>query len=273
MDDRILFEGDDTHRYLVDGKEVPRSVTAVLKRVVGGEDFKPDLVIERNLASWRRRPKTEYGAMIVGMDDEAAAAKIKKSWEDANRLGTELHRRMEAYLNDEAYESNEYCTDDEWNKLLGQLHAMHRKRRWTPYRTELSVFYDVSSADGADDGRRVVCAGQIDALFKDEAGNVILVDLKRVKRHLTDTEPFGGATCNPPLQSRWANEFVKYSLQASMYAAMFHQRTGVKIHQDSRYLLQAHPSMNQAVLVRCDCLDNEALQILDSLSPDEDVAP
>ena len=96
---------------------------------------------------------------IQGLSDENATSKIRDLWSSANVLGTKLHKRLEAHLNDES-EPSDGVTDVEWNVLkaaLGNLQTMG----WVPRRTELSLWWQRSSDSN------VVCAGQLDALFSD----------------------------------------------------------------------------------------------------------
>jgi len=264
IDDRVSFD-EVSHTYHVDGMQVPISVTKVLKQVTGEEEFDADLVINNNMALWRSRPRSEYGAMIAGLSDDEARSMLKQTWSDANRLGTQLHLRLEAEMNAEPCEGCEE-TDAEWEMVKRQLLNMVEERGWTPFRSELSVFYQAKSPDISAQDTIVVCAGQIDALFTDEDGHLVMVDLKRVKRPLKNVAPFGNKVCNAPMDLHWANEFVKYSLQLSMYCVMVEQCTGVTVDPKNRFLLQAHPRMQSAEFVTCDCFDSEARCILEQLA-------
>ena len=262
LDERITYE-DTEHRYTVDGATVPRSVTSVVKKVVDESDFNPDLVIAQNLASWRRNPRSKYATAISGLSDTDASLKVKKSWSDANRLGTALHRRLEGLLNDEDLPLDGE-TDAEWPGLVRAVEDFKQLGAF-PFRTELSVFWRRSS-DG-----QVVCAGQLDALLKcggdgNDASEFIMLDLKRTDKLLSpDVLPYEGRRCLPPLDRQHANEHTKYSLQMSMYCVMLTQCTGIHVPPQNRFLLRSHPSMPKAELVACSCFDMEAEQILDSL--------
>lgn len=263
LDERISYE-EDSHTYHVDGALVPISVTKLLKRITDETEFDADGVITKNIGLWRRKPRSEYGAMILGLSDDEARVKIKQVWVDANRLGTQLHLQLEALMNSQQCVIDEDTTV-EWEMVKAALCDMAKLKGWKPYRSELSVFYEAKSPDINAHNSIVVCAGQIDALFTDENDHLVIVDLKRVKRPLEDVAPFGKKVCLPPMDICWANEFVKYSLQLSMYCVMVEQRTGVKIDPENRFLLQAHPNMNCAKFVKCDCFDKEARFILNDL--------
>ena len=257
IDPYVEFE-EQSHRYTVRGQLVPRSATKIVGDALAEEPFDGDAVILKNLASWKARPSSKYGAMIQGMDDAEATSKIKGLWSNANILGTKLHRRLEANLNEDT-EPDDGVTDVEWKTLETALEKL-QGMGWVPRRTELSMWWERSS-DG-----KVVCAGQLDALFSDAEGNLVLVDLKRTDHDLSaGVVPFKEKVCNAPLDRFYANDFVKYSLQLSIYAAMFRQRTGLEIAFDRRWLLQAHPSKSEVVWTQCRCLDTEAVALLDAL--------
>jgi hypothetical protein len=266
VDRRISFD-EKSHTYHVDGKRVPTSVTSVLKTVTNEETFDADGIISKNLPGWRRKPHSEYGRMICGLSDEDARVKIKHAWSDANRLGTQLHLQLEAAMNDEPCNACEEISV-EWDMVTTALKTAMDANGWMPYRSEFSVFYETDSPNADVNHGMCVCAGQLDALFKDNRGEFVIVDLKRVKRPLEDVRPFGGRVCQKPLDKQWANEFVKYSLQQSLYCVMLEQQAGIVVDKANRFLLQAHPTMDAAQLVPCACFDSEARCILEGLATD-----
>ena len=98
IDPYVVFD-EQTHRYTVRGELVPRSATKVVSDALREQPFNADAIILKNMASWRAKPRSKSGAMIRGLSDDAAAAKIRNLWDNANVLGTTLHRRLEAALN------------------------------------------------------------------------------------------------------------------------------------------------------------------------------
>jgi hypothetical protein len=257
VDPHVEFN-EELHVYTVFGELVPRSATKVVSQALAEQPFDAEAVIVKNLASWKAKPTSKYGEMIQGLSDEKAISKIRDLWSSANVLGTKLHKRLEAHLNDES-EPPDGVTDVEWNVLEAALENL-KTMGWVPRRTELSLWWQRSSDS------KVVCAGQLDALFSDTDGNLVLVDLKRTDHDLSaDVVPFKGKMCTHPLERFYANDFIKYSLQQSIYAVMFQQRTGLEIAFDRRWLLQAHPSKPRVVWTQCMCLDDEARLLLDAL--------
>ena len=260
VDDHIVYDDDD-HRYTVDGLVVPISVTAVLKKVVGEIPFQPDLIIKKNLAAWRRNPRSKYASVVAGHDDQSAAMEIKKRWLDANRLGIALHRRLEGHLNGEAMPLDGE-TDEEWPGLVAAIDELAEIGA-IPFRTELSVFWRRASDN------LVVCAGQVDVVMRIGEGDTaefVMIDLKRTDKSLSASTPsFDGKLCHPPLETKTANDHTKYSLQLSMYSVMMRQCTGIIVPPKNRFLLRAHPSSERAELIECACLDAEAEEILNAL--------
>lgn len=254
VDERIEFN-EENHEYRVNSALVERSVTAVVAKAMNDTPFDANLVIRKNLASWRAK-ENRYGKMVAGLDDDAAAAKIKAAWADTARLGTDLHRRLEAMLNDEP-EPNDCETDFESKLLELELEKL-KLTGYKPFRTELSLWWQNNGA--------VVCAGQLDALLEDENGDLVLVDLKRTDKNLTAKSiPFGYKTGIGVMSKYYASEFIKYSLQTSLYAVMLEQRTGRAIDPSKRFLLQAHPSLPSVEWIECRCLDDEARALLGAL--------
>ena len=256
IDPHVVFD-EAEHRYTVRGTVVPRSATKVIAGVLRDEPFNADLVIAKNLASWRRKPRSRYGSMIRDLDDDAATSKLKDLWANANVLGTVLHKRFEAFLN-EAEEPDDGQTDLEWRAVAKDLGEL-QKLGWVPRRTELSMWWENPAGN-------VVCAGQLDGLFTDADDNLVLVDLKRTDHDLSaGVVPFGEKMCAAPMENFYANDHIRYSLQQSIYSVLFHQRTGLEIPPDKRFLLQAHPSMPGAVWTQCRCLDAQARELLNAL--------
>ena len=261
LDDRITFH-EDSHTYHVDGVRVATSVTSILKKVLDETPFNADLIITKNLASWRRNPRSKYNEVVAGKDDSTAVSAIKKQWSDANRLGTKLHAVLEHYLNGELVGSaleNDEETRVEWGATkmaVDSLIAMGAK----PFRTELSVFWTNKAG-------LVVCAGQVDVLLRcEEGGELVICDLKRTDKDISaENVPFGEKRCKAPLENEYANEHTKYSLQLACYSVMLEQTTGLVVPPTNRFLLRSHPSSPKSELIACKNFDVEAREILDAL--------
>jgi len=254
LDDRIVFD-EDKHAYHVDGQKVPKSVTGFVKQV-SDDHFDGNLIIEKNLASWRAKTTSKYFPIINGKNDEEAKAAILNEWNGAGRLGTALHRRMEGLLNGMPNVADNE-TDSEF--ATAKAYVAEHMKGLTPLRTELSLFYE--RGDGT-----VPCAGQADALLVNEENEMVLVDFKRTSKDLTaEAIPFKGKRCKAPLEGYYANEHNKYSLQQSMYAVMIEQRLQIPVPHNKRFLLKIPPGGEACELIPCACFDAQAKALLEGV--------
>ena len=259
MDEHIVFD-EEAHRYTVYGELVPCSATNLVSDTVN-DDFSADLIISRNLASWRKKPRHKYFRMVTGVDDATAVDAVKAQWTQANVLGTKLHRRLEALLNDEE-EDPDGKTDVEYGVLKAAIDVI-LAQGWLPRRTELSLWWE---AEYGENNGKVVGAGQIDCLFQVD-DDLVLVDLKRTEHDLSEMSSPFAKRCKTPLDGFVGTNLIKYSLQLSIYAVMFAQRTGFSIKPTDRWLLQAHPSNPTVRWVQCKDFDAEARFLLNNLEP------
>ena len=250
-----LDEADGKHEYTVNGAVVGTSTTRVVSQAIGLPAFDAGLVIKKSLASWRRNKRSKYHHVVDGLNDEDAAGRLKDIWNDANRLGKQLHARLEANVNGSPTQADKE-TDVEFESVKRAVDEAVAGG-WTPYRAELSLFWTDS------EGKPTVC-GQADAIFKDKDGALVVVDLKRSEKDLSMAKiPYGDVACAAPqLERFYASDHARYSLQTSSYCVMIEQRLEVTIAPEDRWLLQAHPSMPKAVWIRCRDLDAEAREIL-----------
>jgi hypothetical protein len=251
-----LDEADGKHEYTVNGAVVNTSTTRVVSQAIGLPDFDANLVVRRNLASWRRNKRSKYHHVVNGLDDEDATTALKGIWHDANRLGKQLHARLEAYVNGSPTQADKE-TDVEFESVKRAVDEAVATFGWSPYRAELSLFWTDS------EGKPTVC-GQADLLIKNKDGKLVIVDLKRTQHDLSRSKiPYGDVACAAPqLEHLYASDHARYSLQVSIYACMLKQRLGIVVEPEDRWLLQGHPSMPKAVWTQCRCLDAEAREIL-----------
>jgi len=250
-----LDEADGKHEYTVNGAVVNTSTTRVVSQAIGLPEFDAGIVITKNLSSWRRNKRSKYNHVVNGLSDEDATTALKGIWHDANRLGKQLHARLESHMNG-APSPGDGETDAEYESVKRAVDEAVAGG-WTPFRAELSLFWT------SEDGTPTVC-GQADAIFQDKDGNLVVVDLKRTEHDLSVGKiPYGDVACAAPqLEHLYASDHARYSLQTSSYCVMIEQRLEVTIAPEDRWLLQSHPSMPKAVWIRCRDLDAEAREIL-----------
>ena len=155
-------------------------------------------------------------------------------------------------LNEEKYDSPEVA--DEMVKLTPLLEEMRDDRGWTPWRTELSMYYENST--------KLVC-GQADYVATARDDSHVMIDFKRIDKDMSpDAKCWGkyGIGC---MQGVPSNSHAHYSLQASIYCVMLKQFTGRAVPADQRFVLLAHKEREKAALIQLACYDEAAQQLLD----------
>jgi hypothetical protein len=267
----LLTFAEEGHKYtFVEGNAIERSCTSLIAPYF--EEFNAQLCVSTYYHSWKKDPTKVYHEGIWrvldgGGTNEDAQREICDAWtaegEDASRLGTAFHKHAEFDCNDAPLAPHSELATE-----IAQYESFKRvlfgsKPGIAPFRTEMCVAYRLwSDACGAVVN---VCAGQIDALYKDAAGNVYLVDFKRKKKkHALDARELGfrGRCGRPPLAHLADTQYQKISLQTSVYAVMLEQTCGIDV--DVRmYVLRVHRDRERYQFVRCADLRNEARALLD----------
>ena len=249
--DELISFDPRGHHYTVNGKAVPISVTALGARAVPPEHkFNGREVILKNLASWRANASSKYHAYVVGVTDRQAIDAVFAEWSKTTKLGTAMHLCIEQALNDEPV-----TREDEFAVELAQWRVIMNTELsdLTPYRTELSIFATDANGDAA-------VAGQIDLLAVDNDGDFHLVDWKRTTNDISaDAFSYGKYF----LDGKPLNDHSKYSLQLSLYAVIFEQQTGRRIH--SATIVQIHPDLAEARAIPASDLRKDAKKLLKSV--------
>lgn len=254
LDERIAF-AEEGHRYYIDGVDFKGpSVTKLVAQQFAGDKFDSSAVVKKNLSTWRRNASSKYHALIAGKSDTEAAAAVEHAWSETTRLGTLLHYVAECHLNGE-----EPAAADVAQVALeyAQLQAfLADYPTLEPWRTELSLFH-------TRPGGSVAVVGQLDALFRcRETGKMLLIDFKRVERRLDPEERDWGRGGVGVLEGLRGNQFVKFSIQLHIYAAMCEHHN---IPVDACYILKLHPTAREYELLQACDLAAEAREILAAL--------
>lgn len=263
-DKRADFD-EAAHRYTISVEGVPHVVNRSVTSIVGAlfPPFDADACVEEWFAGWKRNRDKRYVDIIDAFPDDASAKEeIKKRWKTAGnepqRLGTLLHLYAEETLNGMQPEKSRF---EEVEREVTQLDTFFDSefgRGLTPFRTEMTVFYNV--------GPLVVSAGQIDALYKDSEGNFVIVDWKRVKakQKLTPSERgFRGATGFDAAEGLPDTSFWHYSLQTSIYNLMLNHSHGIDAGE-RMYLVRVHSDREAYQLIQCADLRERARSALDA---------
>lgn len=245
FDKRVFFE-EERHLYFVDGVQVPISITGVLKKH-DPAPFDAPAIILRCWKAWKRNgKKPELAKVLQNVEtDHDAITAVKSVWNRSSELGTLLHKRFEALVNDADTDDPQFSpVNADWDQLANALAGVN----WGPLRSELSVFY-------TNEAGKVVAAGQIDMLAVSENGDYVMIDLKRSSKQI-------GPAQSPFRPGEWT-EYYKYSLQLACYSLMVAQLTGKQVKPENRYLLVVDSA--RAYWVRCLDLDAKAREMLEGL--------
>lgn len=242
-DDNIVFD-EGPHTYTVNGKLVGKSVTGLIG-CIESSHFDADAVATK--LSTSSKPSAKYSRVDErGTRVPLEKAAILKMWDDARDLGTDLHGKIERYLNDipitfdgdvNTLEFKQF--QDWWAKQLAD--------GFEAYRTEW-VIYD----------EKYNLAGSIDFLMRNTAtGDLSIIDWKRC---LTDVSGFdsawGGKTFLPPMDHMEETKLNHWRVQVNVYRKILEDNYGVKI-ADMRMvvLYQGQDGAKEFVHPRDDSVD------------------
>jgi hypothetical protein len=273
---------DEKHLYWYKKTQAPTSVTAALKQAFNPNDeFDADKVVEKWFNKWvKDGPKSEYYPITKQytagtITKEEAEKAIKAEWAMAGPRGTEMHRLIEIFLNEQAMpeplpigspsvlerHANEMTphVEVEYKQFLNWWETWAVPRKLKPYRTELSVVWLGKHG-------RVVCAGQIDGVLVDGNGKFSIADWKLVKpkKLLTVFERAYNNARAKLFPDIPVTDFHKYSFQASMYAVMMYQSHGIDA-ENRLQLIRMHKDLGEAQIVDCADYRYQAKQLLDFL--------
>jgi hypothetical protein len=202
----------DTHTYTVDGKTLI-SVTQFKSTLF--QPFDKDVIIQRMMAS-PKWPSSPYYQLT--------REQIIEKWDEASRLGTQMHANIETYLLTGAAEDDtpEFAQFKEFAKTMPPV-----------FKTEWKVF-DVDYG----------IAGTIDAVFRNEDGSLEIYDWKRTKSLLKYSS---SKALHPALDLPDSN-FWQYSVQLNLYRAIL-QKKGYEIA--GMYLVCFHPTLSGYIKEQC----------------------
>jgi hypothetical protein len=208
-DDRVKLNSR-AHTYNDNHTSVTKLVSSFFK-TFNAEDV---ILKMRNSQKW---PVSRY----YGMTNRAIKSAWAKGGKDSRDAGTRLHEQIEQYYNNVEFEA------DENDKALDQFLKWDEDTNLTVWRTEWVVW---------DEDTKV--AGTVDAVFKNTAGDYILVDWKRCKE-IRLNNPYDSCTV-PSLSHLSDCNYVKYSIQLNVYRYILEQKYGISISQ--MLIVNFHPN-------------------------------
>jgi hypothetical protein len=211
----------------VNGEKVPRSVTGLIHHYAG--EFNPVAAVTcmRRSPNWEER---QFEFMKV--DGEIMTdAEIVEKWSNNGRVqsarGTLFHYHMEQFLNGCAIETPH---SPEFQQFL-VMYAKVIQPKYLAFRTELCVY-----------SSKLKLAGQIDGVFKDSRGDLVIWDWKRVKQlKMNGREPL-----RHPLHNMADCNWSLYCLQLNVYKYVLESEYGAKV--SGMFLGCCHPSRHPLVI-------------------------
>ena len=196
--------------------------------------FNADETIQKMFNGKNWNPQNKYWGMT--------ADEIKTSWKKSGQsscvLGTNLHEKIESFMNNsdcplnyllsDLLVKNDYepflVSEPEWQYFLQFAQDYSHLK---PYRTEWMIF---------DEDLKI--AGSIDMVFENEDGTLSIYDWKRCKE-ITKENTWNKFSSNEVISHLPDTNFWHYSLQLNTYKAILERKYG-KIIKDL-YLVKLHP--------------------------------
>jgi ATP-dependent exoDNAse (exonuclease V) beta subunit len=198
--------------------------------------FDADKIIEHIFKSKSWGPDHKYWGQTV----EQIKASWKSNGEQVAGAGTNLHERIENFMNNKSingvytqkelydnYIKNNKNIDDpiEWEYFI-QFVKDHPHLK--PYRTEWMIF---------DEDLKL--AGSIDMIYENEDGILSIYDWKRSKE-ITKINNWNQYATNPLISHMPDTNFWHYALQLNTYKTILERKYGKKIKE--LYLVRLHPN-------------------------------
>jgi hypothetical protein len=203
--------------------------------------FNADLIISNIFKSKSWGPGHKYWGQT--------AEQIKASWKNNGdavaSAGTNLHERIEHFMNDEDFEDNEYTQKELYEKYKSaNKDKMDEQIEWEyfiqfvkdhpelkPYRTEWMIFDE-----------ELKLAGSIDMVYENPDGTLSIYDWKRSK-NITAVNSFNKFAIEPIICHMPDSNFWHYSLQLNTYKYILEQKYNKKI--TDLYLVRLHPDAEE----------------------------
>lgn len=198
--------------------------------------FDADKIIENIFKSKSWGPDHKYW----GQTAEQIKASWKSNGEQVAGAGTNLHERIENFMNDKCiigvftqkelydnYIKNNKNIDDpiEWEYFI---QFVKDNPHLKPYRTEWMIF---------DEDLKL--AGSIDMIYENEDGTLSIYDWKRSKE-ITKINNWNQYATNPLISHMPDTNFWHYALQLNTYKTILERKYGKKIKE--LYLVRLHPN-------------------------------
>ncbi len=180
---------------------------------------------------------------------------IRNELEEHSRKGTILHQNIENFLKGQKY--------DDDTKEFGLFLDFYEKEI-----CRRNLIFD--SAEYPIGLRNSNIAGTVDALFRKENGEYVMVDWKRSSHLIIDDEPkkYGYGRALSVISHLDNSSYYKYELQQSFYKYILEKEYGIKI--SSMILAVLHPKYDRYYTIRLS--DYRRSEIIDMIEEYEKIS-
>ena len=228
LDARVRFQ-EEGHLYFVDGEVMGLSVTGLLS-LASSEKFVPEEVAGK-MVRGRNWPNKDYADT-----DEAGnlvpwtVERILASWVEAQELGTDLHGRLEQYLN-EVPDARPPEGHKNYRPFMYALAWWEEKvtQGYEPWATEKLIF-----------DKECGVAGSVDFIARNTVtGKFLIVDWKRCLTKKGFDVAFMGKKMLPPLDHLHDHKQNKWALQVNVYREILERNYGIEV--EGMCMVVCHP--------------------------------
>ena len=222
--------------------------------------FDADKIIENIFKSKSWGPDHKYW----GQTAEQIKASWKSNGEQVAGAGTNLHERIEIFMNNEKLRHGYHLKDlyeeyvknnknidnevEEWNYFIQFVKDFENLK---PYRTEWMIFDE-----------ELKLAGSIDMVFQNEDGTLSIYDWKRSKE-ISKINNWNQYATNPLICHMPDTNFWHYTLQLNTYKTILERKYDKKIKD--LYLVRLHPLAEEKTyeLITVPVLDKEMFDLFE----------
>jgi hypothetical protein len=210
-DGRLVFE-ETEHKYTLDGRTVPRSVTAVVGKYHEAFDADVAVGMMRNGSKWSEKRELYLHEDGREMMDEEIKLQWSRNGQVQSGRGSLMHFQIEQHVNGVIIAGPH---SPEFRQFVMFERQILCGKGYKPLRTEFSIFHE-----------ELRLAGQIDMLALTESGSYAIFDWKRTKK-IEWTNQF--RSMYPPLNHLPDSNAVHYTLQLNLYARMLRDQYGIRV--------------------------------------------
>jgi hypothetical protein len=219
--------------------------------------FDADKIIDNIFKSKSWGPDHKYW----GQTAEQIKASWKANGEQVAGAGTNLHERIENFMNNDKLKPGytlkdlyeDYNNTCEYNELEWDyfLKFVNDNPELKPYRTEWMIFHE-----------EMKLAGSIDMVFENEDGTLSIYDWKRSKE-ITKVNNWNQYALNPLISEMPDTNFWHYSLQLNTYKRILEEKYDKKVTK--LCLVRLHPNAEEKTyeLLEVPILDKEMTSLFE----------